>query len=92
MATEYTDSVYLLCDRNGSECDCNDSVQLVRDHNGSFCSMASEYKDSFHSTLFKILFISCNVFKDFRGEKKNVQRVLVLNLAETSKEFLIFIV
>ena len=28
MATECADPVYLLCDRNGSECKCNDSVQL----------------------------------------------------------------
>ena len=26
MATEHIDSVYLLCDCNGSECECNDSV------------------------------------------------------------------
>ena len=35
-------------------------------------------------------FLSCFIFKDFSGKKK-VQRVLVLNLTEISKEFLIFI-
>ena len=30
MATEHTDSVYVLCDRNGSECVRNYSIQLVR--------------------------------------------------------------
>ena len=35
--------------------------------------------------------MSCNVFKDFGDEKKNVQRVLVTNLVEISKDFLIFI-
>ena len=48
IATEYTNLVYLLCDRNGSDCECNDSVELVRDHNGSLCTMAIEYNDSFH--------------------------------------------
>ena len=36
------------------------------------------------------LFISCDVFKDLWGKKKNVQRVSVLNLIEISKDFLIF--
>ena len=43
-----------------------------------------------------MLFISCNVFKDFKAKKQtikkttNVHRVSVLNLIEISKEFLIF--
>ena len=49
MATECTDSVYLLCNSNGSDCKCNDSVQLVRDHNRSLRLMAIEDNDSSHS-------------------------------------------
>ena len=37
-----------------------------------------------------VLFISCNIVKAFEA-KINVQRVLVLNLVEISKDFLIFI-
>ena len=40
--------------------------------------------------LLNFLFISCDVFKDLWGKKKNVQRVSVLNLIEISKDFLIF--
>ena len=40
---------------------------------------------SFHALN---LFISCNAFKDFWGQKKNVFRDLVVNLAEMSKDFL----
>ena len=40
--------------------------------------------------LLNFLFISCNIFKDLWGKKKNVQRVSVLNLIEISKDFLIF--
>ena len=36
-------------------------------------------------------FLSCFIFKDFSGKKKKVQRVLLLNLTEIPKEFLIFI-
>ena len=40
--------------------------------------------------LLNFLFISCDVFKDLWGKKKNVQRVSVLNMIEISKDFLIF--
>ena len=43
--------------------------------------------ESFHTL---ILFISCKNFKDYWGEK-TVQRVLVSNFVEISKDFLIFI-
>ena len=61
MAIEQNDSVYLLCDHNGSfgamateynDSVClvcieqNDSVYLLCDHNGSFGAMATEYNDS----------------------------------------------
>lgn len=43
-----TDLVYLLCDRNGSECRCYDSIQLLCEHKGSLCPMAFEYNDQSH--------------------------------------------
>ena len=43
-----TDLVYLLCDRNGSECRCYGSIQLLCEHDGSLCPMAFEYDDQSH--------------------------------------------
>ena len=48
MATEHTDSVYLLYDRNGSMCESNDSVQLVRAWPGCVTIKYNGHNDSFH--------------------------------------------